>query len=185
MQNIDNRVSIPNNNDFMVHNYRMENDPKYAAMYRFNQATSNQALEDRSFDVVGLGSVSNAARKTVGRAVAPSRQFSKGVLNDYSEMYDYSKKYGQANTLYWPPNEKHYNELVDKFTNPESVAALNKHYQKTNDTFTLAEKLEDVKKLPDEEGLGRIDTMKKMMMASPTDQEIWSGMQTRKNWKLQ
>lgn len=52
----DDRATVEAQGSETIHNYRMENDPEYAAQVRFNAMTSNQALEDQSLIMALVGS---------------------------------------------------------------------------------------------------------------------------------
>ncbi len=47
---VDNKSTRPQDNSAMIHQYRMDNDPRYAGQVEFDRETSNQALEPSMLD---------------------------------------------------------------------------------------------------------------------------------------
>lgn len=189
-QSNDNRTTVPTNNDAMIHNYLMNNDPKYRNQYigMQNLKAEDKPLEDMSADMIGAG----LAAREVGvgvRGLAESigsrgRVFDPEVAARYKKLYDNTAQYGKENALYMPPSELHYKQLVNKYTSPEGRQEIDNYFQKVNPGApTIDEQYKVIQSLPAEEGLANM-SKKDMMMKKKDWQEIWTGLQSRKKWDI-
>ena len=189
-QSNDNRTTASSNNDEMLHNYLMQNDPKYRNQFNGMQRlrAEDKPLEDMSADILGAG----LAAREVGTGVkglaeavgSGGRKFSPEVAAKYRNLYDNTAQYGKENALYMPPNELHYRQLINKYTGPEGIAELDAYFQKVNPGApTIDDQYQIIKSLPKEEGLAGM-SQKDMMMKKKDWQEIWTGLQSRKKWDI-
>ena len=190
-QSNDNRTTTPSNNNKMLHTYLMQNDPKYRNQFNGMQKlkAEDRPLEDMSLDMFGAGLAARevgAGVKGLAEAVGSGgRKFSPEVAAKYKNLYDNTAQYASENALYMPPSELHYRQLVNKYTSPEGRAEIDAYFQKRNPgSPTIDEQYQIIQGLPKEEGLANM-SKKDMMMKKKDWQEIWTALQTQKNWKLE
>ena len=186
---VDNRTTTSVDDKYnqdMINQYRIDNEPGYREQVnRQNyeqQMLASQSLQDTSLDIAGLGLGARAVGLG-GNSINAGKKFSPEVAAKYNTMYDDSAKYAQANAIYWPKTQRHYDDVVGKYTSDDGIAMVDKYHQKFNPEYSLDGKMQMIKELPASEGLGGL-TKRDVQMMSKTDQELWTGLQTRRNWKL-
>lgn len=185
----DNRTTKPADNEAAIHAYRMENDPEYSKAVQQGAwlAKQDAPLQDASLDMLGGGLAARSVAtelKGVAKAFEPSRTFSKEVADKYSKMYGNSAQYAKDNALYFPPTERHYQQLRRAYTSPEGEAMVDRYFQKVNPGApTIDEQYQVISSLPPEEGFAGLS--KSGMMNRKKDwQEIWTALQGRQKWDI-